>query len=98
MNPKAVAGRARKAEAAERKAAEAEAAALVSGLTTSIAEPDEPVQVETTDSGTLAITADDEAGRPQSSPAISVTLKILNDITDLCERFSKYVTTLTLLH
>lgn len=81
-------------EAHEGEAAEAEAAALVTGLTTSIAEPDEPVQVETTDSGTLAITADDEAGKPQSSPAISVTLKILNDITDLCERFSKYVTTL----
>ncbi|OJJ07859.1 hypothetical protein ASPVEDRAFT_178766 [Aspergillus versicolor CBS 583.65] len=75
-------------EAHEGEAAEAEAAALVTGLTTSIAEPDEPVQVETTDSGTLAITAGDEAGKPKSSPAISVTLKILNDVTDLCERFS----------
>ena len=81
-------------EAREGEAAEAEAAALVNGLTTSIAEPsEEPVQVETTDSGTLAITADEEAGKPKGSPAISVTLRILSDITDVCERLSKYVIT-----
>ncbi|BCS27800.1 uncharacterized protein APUU_60848S [Aspergillus puulaauensis] len=76
-------------EAREGEAAEAEAAALVNNLTTSIAEPsEEPVQVETTDSGTLAITADGEDGKPKTSPAISVTLRILSDITDLCERLS----------
>ncbi|KAL4929715.1 uncharacterized protein BDV17DRAFT_260806 [Aspergillus undulatus] len=71
--------------------ADQEASAFVGGLTTTIAEgADEPVQAETAELGDIEVPGDgtDEAGKPKTSPAISVTMKVLSDITDLSERVS----------
>ncbi|KAL4950898.1 hypothetical protein BDW69DRAFT_171147 [Aspergillus filifer] len=72
--------------------ADQEASAFVSGLTTTIAEgADEPVQAETAEpDGTVEVPGDgtDELGKPKTSPAISVTMKVLSDITDMSERVS----------
>ncbi|KAL4804944.1 hypothetical protein BDV18DRAFT_141602 [Aspergillus unguis] len=82
--------------------AEHEAEDFVNGLTTSITEGiTEPIGSEIPDpepagtgagavtaTGTLTITAGDEKQKKKTSPAISITLKILSDITDLCERFA----------
>ncbi|RDW93030.1 uncharacterized protein DSM5745_00352 [Aspergillus mulundensis] len=74
--------------------AEEEAADLVNGITTSIqqdalgiptdADPLEP------DIALAPSAADDlQNGKPKkTSPAIGITLRVLSDITDLCERFS----------
>ncbi|KAL6233923.1 hypothetical protein BDW75DRAFT_251726 [Aspergillus navahoensis] len=73
--------------------AEDEAADLVNGITTSIQQdaigiaPDidvlEPEIVVTSDTAGA-----DELGKAKTSPAISITLRVISDITDLCERFS----------
>ncbi|KAL4789362.1 hypothetical protein BDV19DRAFT_374295 [Aspergillus venezuelensis] len=72
--------------------ADQEASAFVSGLTTTIAEgADEPVQAETAEpDGTVEVPGDgtDELGKPKTSPAISVTMKVLSDLTDMSERVS----------
>ncbi|KAL4943069.1 hypothetical protein BDV06DRAFT_235011 [Aspergillus oleicola] len=72
--------------------ADQEASAFVSGLTTTIAEgTDEPVQAETAEpDGTVEVPGDGthEDGKPKTSPAISVTMKVLSDLTDMSERVS----------
>ncbi|KAL4786970.1 hypothetical protein BJX76DRAFT_319668 [Aspergillus varians] len=71
---------------------EIDATNFVNGLTTSMAEgSNEPVQAETPEPGNTETPGDgtDETGTPKKAPpAITVTMRALSDITDLCERLS----------
>ncbi|KAL4903348.1 hypothetical protein BDW74DRAFT_39217 [Aspergillus multicolor] len=74
--------------------AEDEAADLVNSITTSIQQ--DAIGIPTGDDAlepdvalTPSTDGDLENGKPKkTSPAISITLRVLSDITDLCERFS----------
>ncbi|KAI9373532.1 hypothetical protein BJX61DRAFT_533100 [Aspergillus egyptiacus] len=73
--------------------AEQEATRIVDDIATSVTEvPDEAVQPVTSDPVDAATLAEDDNAEPiaqkKTSPAISVTLRVLSDIADLSERFS----------
>jgi hypothetical protein len=79
--------------------AEDEAADLVNGIKTSIQQDaQEAIGIPPGIDGLepeIVVVSDtagaDEPGKAKTSPAIRITLRVISDITDLCERFSKYV-------
>ncbi|KAL4977135.1 hypothetical protein BDW66DRAFT_150447 [Aspergillus desertorum] len=74
--------------------AEEKAADLVNGITTSIQEDANGIPADINILEPESVVASDSAGADEltkakkTSPAISITLRVISDITDLCERFS----------